>query len=148
MRVTSIEFNAKHRDVALENLAKAGEEVKGRVEILLGAALDVLPQLQKQVDDGGEKFDFVFIDAAWSEQWEYFAHALELTRKGGLIYVDNAVRQLTEAREGDEAAEKLVEGGRKAVEEGKVQASLMPTLNVQRSELGALADGFLIASVL
>jgi len=62
-KVTSIEIDPKHRDVALEN-------TKGLdVEIILGAALNVLPQL---VADG-RKFDFIFIDAAWEEQWEYFS---------------------------------------------------------------------------
>ncbi|TVY89233.1 Caffeoyl-CoA O-methyltransferase, partial [Lachnellula willkommii] len=56
-KVTSIEIDAKHRDVALEN-------TKGLdVDIILGAALDVLPRLAAQ----GRKFDFVFIDAAWQE---------------------------------------------------------------------------------
>ena len=71
VKVTSIEFNQKHRDVALQN-------VKGldNVEILLGAALDILPKLE-----GG--FDFVFIDADWDNQKEYFDWAVKLTRKGG-----------------------------------------------------------------
>jgi predicted O-methyltransferase YrrM len=61
-KVTSIEIDLKHRDVALEN-------TKGlNVELILGAALDVLPKLA----GGGRKFDLVFIDAAWEEQWDYF----------------------------------------------------------------------------
>jgi predicted O-methyltransferase YrrM len=52
-KVTSIEINPKHRSVALEN-------TKGHdVEIILGAALDVLPKLARE----GRKFDLVFIDA-------------------------------------------------------------------------------------
>lgn len=59
VHVTSIEFNPKHRDVAMENT----KELKN-VEIILGAALDVLPKLAEQ----GKVFDFVFIDASWDEQ--------------------------------------------------------------------------------
>ena len=92
VHVTSIEFNEKHRDVALENLK--GLE---NVEIKLGAALDVLPKLAEE----GRLFDFVFIDADWDEQKEYFDWAVKLTRQKGCIYVDNAVRQLTESEDGD-----------------------------------------------
>lgn len=54
--VTSIEFNPKHRDVAVENLK--GLE---NVEVLLGAALDVLPKLAEE----GRVFD-VCIVVSWS----------------------------------------------------------------------------------
>jgi len=59
VHVTSIEFNPKHRDVATENT----KELKN-VEIVLGAALDVLPKLAEE----GRVFDFIFIDADWDEQ--------------------------------------------------------------------------------
>lgn len=48
IHVTSIEFNPKHRDVAVENV-----EGLGNVDIVLGAALDVLPKLA----DEGKVFD-------------------------------------------------------------------------------------------
>jgi len=61
-KVTGIEIDPKHRDVALEN-------TKGlNVELILGVALDVLPKLAEE----GRKFDLVFIDAAWEELWDYF----------------------------------------------------------------------------
>ncbi|KAK4542648.1 hypothetical protein LTR36_006220 [Oleoguttula mirabilis] len=91
VHVTSIEFNPTHRDVALEN-------TKGldNVDIRLGAALDVLPKLADEV----KVFDFVFIDADWDEQQQYFDWAVRMTRKGGCVYVDNVVRQLMESEEG------------------------------------------------
>lgn len=57
--VTSIEINPKHRDIALQNISSAGKDVESRVEIILGAALDVMPKLR----DEGRIFDFVFLDA-------------------------------------------------------------------------------------
>jgi len=56
IKVTSIEFNPKHQDVAVEN-------TKGldSVEIILGTALDVLPKLA----ENSEVLDFIFIDADW-----------------------------------------------------------------------------------
>lgn len=50
VRVTSLEIDPKHRDVALENTKECDN-----VEILLGAALDTLPKLAEK----GEVFDFV-----------------------------------------------------------------------------------------
>ena len=55
VRVTSIEIDPKHHDIALENI-KASPNA-GNVEVILGAALNVLPALLKQ----GRVFDFVFI---------------------------------------------------------------------------------------
>lgn len=133
IKVTSIEYNEKHHEVASDN-------VKGldNVDIILGAALDVVPKLAEQ----GKIFDFVFIDADWLEQQQYFEWAVKLSCKGGCIYVDNAVRQLTESPEGE---------GRELIEyvskDDRVQATLMPTLNTYRTTLGELADGFLMAIV-
>lgn len=55
VKVTSIEIDPKHRDIALQNI-KASPNA-GNVEVILGAALDVLPTLLTQ----GRVFDFVFI---------------------------------------------------------------------------------------
>jgi predicted O-methyltransferase YrrM len=50
-KVTSIEIDPKHRDVALEN-------TKGlNVELILGAALDVYPKFAEE----GRKFDLVLL---------------------------------------------------------------------------------------
>ncbi|KAF9870672.1 hypothetical protein CkaCkLH20_11774 [Colletotrichum karsti] len=61
-KVTSIEIDPKHRDVALQNVSGLD------VEIILGAALDVLPKLAEE----GRQFDMVFVDASWGEQEKYF----------------------------------------------------------------------------
>lgn len=135
VKVTSLEFNAKHRDVALENLS--GQD---NVDIILGPALETLPKLAEK----GEVYDFVFIDASWEEQREYFDWAIKLTRKGGCIYVDNAVRQLTESEEDDPTATALVDY---VAKEERVSASLIPTLNVDKKTLAGIADGFLIAVI-
>jgi predicted O-methyltransferase YrrM len=55
VKVTSIEINPKHRDVALENI-KASPNARN-ADVILGAALEVLPTLSAQ----GRVFDFVFI---------------------------------------------------------------------------------------
>lgn len=135
VKVTSLEFNPKHRDVALEN-------VKGldNVDIILGKALDILPKLA----DEGRVFDFVFIDADWDGQQQYFDWAVKMTRKGGAIYVDNVVRQLTESEEGDTAGWALVEHI-KADE--RVDATIIPTFSTHKEAIDELVDGFVLAMV-
>lgn len=135
VKVTSIEFNPKHRDVALENLKDMDN-----VDIRLGAALDVLPKLAEE----GKIFDFVFIDADWEEQGQYFDWAVKLTRQKGCIYVDNAVRQLTESDDDDPTARALIDHVSK---DDRVDATLIPTLNTQKASLSEIADGFLMAIV-
>lgn len=58
VKVTSIEIDPRHRDVALQNI-KASPNA-GNAEVILGAALDVLPALSAE----GRVFDFVFIGKA------------------------------------------------------------------------------------
>lgn len=133
--VTSIEINPKHRDVALQN-------TKGLdVDIILGAALDVLPKLESE----GKKFDFVFIDAAWEEQWGYYQWAFKLTRKGGAIYVDNVVREMLENEDlgGKESLVSKV-GGMKG---DGVQASLITTISSHKGKEQEMMDGFLLTVV-
>ena len=83
-RLVTLELDPAHAAVARGNLERAG--VLGRVQVIEGPALESLPKL-----DG--PFDFVFIDADKPNNPAYFAHALRLTRKGGLIVVDNVVRE-------------------------------------------------------
>jgi predicted O-methyltransferase YrrM len=132
-KVTSIEINPKHRDVALEN-------TKGLdVDIILGAALDVLPKLAAE----GRKFDFIFIDAAWSEQWDYFQWAMKLTRGNGCIYVDNVVRELFEDESVFEGESLVTKVGR----EEKVSATLVSTVSGHKGRVDEMVDGFLLAVV-
>ncbi|CZT18239.1 related to O-methyltransferase [Ramularia collo-cygni] len=134
VQVTSIEIDPHHRDVAVEN-------TKGcdNVEILLGAALDILPKLAQQ----GKVFDFIFIDANWEEQAEYFDWAVKLTRKGGCIYVDNVVRQIMQDGEKDMALVEFVK------DDERVEASLVPIFQSYErdGQTKDFLDGFMIAAV-
>lgn len=83
----TLEAEAKHAEVARENLARAGlSEV---VEVRLGPALESLPKLESE---GAGPFDMFFIDADKPSNPDYFAWALKLSRPGSLIIVDNVVR--------------------------------------------------------
>jgi predicted O-methyltransferase YrrM len=86
-RVVTIEADERHAEVARRNLIRAG--LSGKVEVRLGAALDVLPGIEAE---GLGPFDFVFIDADKENNANYLAWALRLARPGTAIVVDNVVR--------------------------------------------------------
>jgi predicted O-methyltransferase YrrM len=82
-RVTTLEYEPTHAEVAQVNLQRAG--VGDRVEVLVGAALDTLPTLTGP-------FDLVFIDADKENYVAYLDWAVKLTRPGSVIVVDNVIR--------------------------------------------------------
>jgi predicted O-methyltransferase YrrM len=109
------------------------------VELILGAALDVLLKLAGE----GRKFDLVFIDAAWEEQWDYFQWAVKLTRANGCIYMDNVVRELLESENVGEGETLITKVGR----EEKVMATVVSVVSSQNEKVDEMLDGFLLAVV-
>jgi predicted O-methyltransferase YrrM len=83
-RVVTVEYDPRFAEVARRSIAAAG--FADVVEIHVGAALDVLPQL-----DDGEPFDLIFIDADKVSYPAYVEWALKLSRTGTLIAIDNVV---------------------------------------------------------
>lgn len=118
------------------------------VEILLGAALDVLPRLAEE----GRKFDLVFIDADFDDQWEHFDWAVKLTRSGGGVFLDDVVPTMIkngEVRfeEGGEVVEKrsVIE---RIGEDGRVRASFVPVVASMKPMLpDPMMNGFVLAVV-
>lgn len=87
-RMVTLEIDERHAEVARANLARAGlTEV---VEVRVGRALDLLPGVADALPGG--RADLVFIDADKASNVAYFAWAVDHTRPGGLIVVDNVVR--------------------------------------------------------
>ncbi len=83
-RLVTLEALEKHATVARANIQRAG--VAESVEVRVGKALDRLPSLQGPMD-------LTFIDADKQNNAEYFRWALQLSRPGALIVVDNVVRE-------------------------------------------------------
>jgi predicted O-methyltransferase YrrM len=83
-RLTTLEVDPRHAEVAMANIAAAG--VSGVVDVLVGPAVETLPSLD------GETFDFTFVDADKVSTATYVDWAIGHTRPGGLIVVDNVVR--------------------------------------------------------
>jgi predicted O-methyltransferase YrrM len=86
-RLVSLEYSARHAEVAVRNIARAG--LDRIAEVRVGPALESLPKL---ADENPAPFDLVFIDADKSNNPRYVEWALRLTRAGSLIVVDNVVR--------------------------------------------------------
>jgi predicted O-methyltransferase YrrM len=97
-RLVTLELDPKHAAVAQANLNRAG--VADKVTIRIGPALDSLKAL---AGEGLPPFDLVFIDADKPNNPNYFDWALELSRPGSLIIVDNVVRKgaIADARSTD-----------------------------------------------
>jgi predicted O-methyltransferase YrrM len=104
-RVTTLEYEAKHAEVARANIDRAG--VGDRVEVLVGAALDTLPNVT------GGPFDLVFIDADKENNPGYLEWAVKLTRPGSMIVVDNVIRDGAILSPGEDA---VLIGTRKVLE--------------------------------
>ncbi|KAI8256353.1 O-methyltransferase imqG [Colletotrichum sp. SAR 10_77] len=135
-KVTSIEINPKHRDVALQNLDGLD------AEIILGAALDILPRLAEE----GRKFDMVFVDASWGEQEKYFDWAVKLTRPKGCIYVDNVVWNALDSGATEDGKQSLLT---QVGKDARVRATLVPMVSTAHTEHRGriIIDGFLLAVV-
>lgn len=86
-RLVSLEAQSRHAEVARANVDRAG--LADRVEIRVGAALDLLPDIEAE---GLHPFDLVFIDADKSNNAAYLDWAVRLGRPGTVIIVDNVIR--------------------------------------------------------
>jgi predicted O-methyltransferase YrrM len=104
-RVVTLEVDPHHAEVARANLDRAG--VGDAIEIVVGPALETLPGVEGP-------FDLVFIDADKQSSADYLALALEQSRPGTLIVVDNIVRGGALADLADD--EPRVLGSRRVVE--------------------------------
>jgi predicted O-methyltransferase YrrM len=137
-RLITLEFNPKHAEVARANIECAG--LTQTVEIRVGAALDALPKLH---NESSGPFDLIFIDADKPNNSEYVRWALKLSRPGGLIIIDNVVRD--GAVIDPDSADKDVRGARQLFEllanEPRLSCTAIQTVGVKGY------DGFAFAVV-
>jgi len=138
-RLISLEINPGHADVARANIERAG--LAGRVEVRLGAALDSLAALAAEQPG---PFDLFFIDADKANIPAYFKWALQLSRPGSVIIVDNVIRDGAVIQA--DSLDPNVQGVRKLNElmaaEPRVSATAIQTVGAKGY------DGFAMALVL
>lgn len=95
-KLVTIEIDPRHAEVARANFARA--DIVSRIDLRVGAALDVLPTLV----DEHHAFDLAFIDADKENNAAYADWAATLVRAGGLVVIDNVVRAGRIADEDDQ----------------------------------------------
>ena len=137
-RIITIESEPKHAEVARENVEAAG--FKDMVEVRLGKALDVLPDIAAE---NVGPFDFTFIDADKPSNPEYFDWALRLSHSGSIIIVDNVIREGAVINADSEDAS--VQGVRRLNDRLALESSVTATTLQTVGSKGY--DGFTIALV-
>lgn len=145
LKVTTLEYNPHHAEVARKNIANAG--LSGRIIVHVGPAMETLPTVLYEIDAGKlSKFDMVYVDADKENNWNYVDTAINGCRKGAIIIVDNVV-QGGEIASGNDLSDKpqYVAGAREVIEnvgkDGRVTATVIQTVG------GGRHDGFLYAVV-
>jgi predicted O-methyltransferase YrrM len=131
--VVTCELDPHHAAVARANLERAG--LAETVDVRVGPALRTLEGLTGP-------FDLAFVDADKTSNAEYFAHAVRLSRPGGVIVVDNVVRggRVVDA-DGDEAVAGTRRFAAALAAEERVDATVIQTVGSKGH------DGFALAVV-
>jgi predicted O-methyltransferase YrrM len=134
----TLESNPTHAEVARSNLARAG--LADVTAVRVGPARDTLPRL---ATEGRGPFDVIFIDADKPSNAEYFGWALELSRRGTLIIVDNVVREgaVIDAASDDASVQGVRRLNELLASEPRVSATAIQTVGSKGY------DGFVIALV-
>ncbi|MGO9673843.1 MAG: O-methyltransferase [Methylocella sp.] len=134
----TLEADSKHAEVARANFQRAG--LGGKIDLRLGLALDTLKQISAEKL---EPFDLVFIDADKANIPAYFNFALDLTRRGGLIIVDNVVRNgaVIDATSADPDIQGVRQFNERVAHEPRVSATAIQTVGSKGY------DGFALALV-
>jgi predicted O-methyltransferase YrrM len=135
-KLITLEADPRHAEVAEGNIAAAG--FADRVEVKVGKALDTLPTLT-----GEGPFDLFFIDADKVNNPAYFRWALDHSRPGSVIIVDNVVRSglVLDADSTDPSVVGTRELGALLAKEPRVSATMVQTVGDKGY------DGFALAIV-
>jgi predicted O-methyltransferase YrrM len=119
--LTSVDSDGEHQRLAKASLADAGVAT-GRVRLIQGRALEVLPRLSEAA------YDLVFCDAARSENADYLAAALTLLRPGGIVVFAGALAggRVAEPTARDAETVAMRELARTVRDEERLTSALIP----------------------
>ncbi|MEM7351983.1 MAG: O-methyltransferase [Acidobacteriota bacterium] len=119
-RVVSIDTSRERIETARGYLTRAG--VMGRVELLEGAALEILPTLD-------EPIDLAYVDAVKTEYRQYIDLLVPRLRPGGMVVLDNLLWQgqvAEPAEDEDESTVALREVNQYLVRHPQLDALVLP----------------------
>jgi predicted O-methyltransferase YrrM len=133
-QLISLEFSAKHAEVARSNLARAG--LAQVAEVRVGPGLELLPTLSGQ-------FDLFFVDADKEGYPDYFRACLKLSRPGSVMVFDNVVREgaVIDSKSRDSAVRAVRQLYDAIAAEPRVEATSIQTVGAKGY------DGFCLAVV-
>ena len=108
--------------------------VAGKIDLRLGPAIATLRKLAEEGWEG--KLDFAFLDAEKTEYDEYYELTLPLLRQGGLVVLDNMLRDggVADPKVQDKGTRAIRALNKKIAGDKRVEAVLLP-----------LADGLTVA---
>jgi caffeoyl-CoA O-methyltransferase len=130
--VTACDVSAEYSIIARRFWRDAG--VDRKIDFRLGPAMDTLDRLLAQ--DRMSTYDMAFIDADKRNQFGYYEKCLKLVRPGGVILLDNALRDGTVADPAvqDEGTVAIREANMRISRDERVETTLL-----------AIGDGLLMA---
>ncbi|MBT2653131.1 MULTISPECIES: O-methyltransferase [Oceanobacillus] len=136
-KVVTLEANQTHAEIARKNIENAG--FKQTVQVLVGNAIDTLPTLE----NAGESFDVIFIDADKQNNPKYLEWALRLANEGALLIADNVVRngEVIDQKSEDERIQGLREFMNMLENEERIESTAIQTVGSKGY------DGFVIGIV-
>lgn len=131
-KLLSLEYSAKHAEVARANIANAG--LTDRVEVRVGAALDTLPLL---LERGEGPFDLFFIDADKGNYEAYLDWCIQLAHPGSVILSDNLIRDglVLDPPKDNEAAVAIAQFNKALAANKKLESIILP---IARGHVDAL----------
>lgn len=144
LKVTTIEVDANSKAVAEKAITHA--KLSDRIEVLLGPGIEVLPRLKEEVNAGKrEKFDLVFIDADKINNLNYLNEAIEMSRSGSCIIVDNVVQRGSVADAEGALTNQNIRGAREVIEgagkDSRIDCTVLQTVGEKNY------DGFMLCYV-
>ena len=124
-KLISLEYSPKHAEVARANIERAG--LGDRVEVRVGAGLDLLPQVEA---NGEGPFDLFFIDADKDNYPDYLDWAIRLSRPGSVILSDNLIRNgaVINPKPGDRVPEIVAQYNRQLADDPRLESIILPII--------------------
>lgn len=119
--LTTVDADGEHQRLAKASLSEAGV-ASGRVRLIQGRALEVLPRLSESA------YDLVFCDAQRSENADYLTAALTLLRPGGIVVFAGALSggRVADPTARDSETVAMRELARLVREEERLTAAMLP----------------------